>query len=254
MAQKERLEQIRQLMRTNLRVQVTELAGELGVTTETIRRDLEKLEKEKFLTRTHGGAVLARTVHADNVSFLIRQKTHMEEKHRIAVLASSLIPQGASIGCDASSTCVELLSLLRDREDLLVLTNSAMAICDMSESKYRLLSTGGYVNRQYFSLQGGIAKNMLQEYHLDMVFMGCKGISEDGGIFDSHEFEIEMKRAMVEQGSRLYLLADHTKFGSIGFSKLADLGQVDTLITDCEPDPAWRGLLKELNVRVIYPE
>ena len=254
MAQKERLDQIRQIMKTERKVSVSELSVQLAVTPETIRRDLEKLEQENFLTRTHGGAVITQADLSEKISFLKREHTNMEAKYVIAGLAADLIPFGASIGCDASSTSMELLEQLKNREDLLVLTNSAKAICDMAESRYGLLSTGGYINRQSYSLQGGAAKNMVQEYHLEMVFMSCKGISRDGGIFDSHEMEIEMKKSMLEQGNKIYLLADHTKFGCVGFSKLAGIKEIDAVITDQKPSPEWMELLTDNQVEVIYPQ
>ena len=177
MAQKERLEQIRQIMQKERKISVSELSVQLAVTPETIRRDLEKLEQESFLTRTHGGAVITQADLSEKISFLKRENTNAEAKRVIAGLAADRISFGASIGCDASSTSMELLEKLKNREDLLVLTNSAKAICDMARSRYGLLSTGGYINRQSYSLQGGAAKNMVQEYHLEMVFMSCKGIS-----------------------------------------------------------------------------
>ena len=253
MAQKERLDQIRQIMKTERKVSVSELSVQLTVTPETIRRDLEKLEQENFLTRTHGGAVITQADLSEKISFLKRENTNTEAKCIIAGLAADLIPFGASIGCDASSTSMELLEQLKDREDLLVLTNSVKAICDMSESRYGLLSTGGYINRQSYSLQGGAAKNMVQEYHLEMVFMSCKGISRDGGIFDSHEVEIEMKKSLLEQGNKIYLLADHTKFGCVGFSKLAEIKEIDAVITDQKPSQEWMDLFADRQVEVIYP-
>ena len=253
MAQKERLDQIRQIMKTERKVSVSELSVQLTVTPETIRRDLEKLEQENFLTRTHGGAVITQADLSEKISFLKRENTNTEAKRIIAGLAADLIPFGASIGCDASSTSMELLEQLKDREDLLVLTNSVKAICDMSESRYGLLSTGGYINRQSYSLQGGAAKNMVQEYHLEMVFMSCKGISRDGGIFDSHEVEIEMKKSLLEQGNKIYLLADHTKFGCVGFSKLAEIKEIDAVITDQKPSQEWLELFAERQVEVICP-
>ena len=253
MAQKERLEQIRQIMRTERKMSVSELSTQLAVTPETIRRDLEKLEQENFLTRIHGGAVITQADLSEKISFLKRENTNTEAKRIIAGLAADLIPFGASIGCDASSTSMELLEQLKDREDLLVLTNSVKAICDMSESRYGLLSTGGYINRQSYSLQGGAAKNMVQEYHLEMVFMSCKGISRDGGIFDSHEVEIEMKKSLLEQGNKIYLLADHTKFGCVGFSKLAEIKEIDAVITDQKPSQEWLELFADRQVEVICP-
>lgn len=254
MAQKERLEQITQIIRMDGKVIVTDLSERLSVTPETIRRDLEKLEKEQVLTRTHGGAVLKKSDLSEKISFLKREKTNREEKCVIARLAAQQVLPNASIGCDASSTALELLRVLENREDILVLTNSVKAVFEMEGSKFSLLSTGGYVNRQSYSMQGGTARNMIQEYHLEQVFMGCKDLQYNGGIFDSHELEIDMKKAMLEQGSKIYLLADHTKFGSIGFTKLADIRQIDMIITDRKPSDRWMEMFAQNSVEVCYPE
>ncbi len=253
MAQKERLEYIVQIVRLNKKVFVTKLSEKLEVTPETIRRDLERLEAAGLVKRIYGGAVLREEDFSEKVNFLKRAKTNINEKQRIAVLASEYVPANASIGCDASSTAQELLAVLGNREDLLVLTNSAKAVKDLDHTKYRLLSTGGYVNRQSYSLQGIMARNVVQGYHLDMVFIGCRGIRRDGGIFDSHEMESDMKKMLIEHGNRVYLLADHTKFDCVGLEKTADLTQIDAVITDRKPSEEWMRLLKEKGVEVCCP-
>ena len=83
--------------------------------------------------------------------------------------------------------------------------------------------------------------------------MSCKGISRDGGIFDSHEVEIEMKKSLLEQGNKIYLLADHTKFGCVGFSKLAEIKEIDAVITDQKPSQEWLELFADRQVEVICP-
>lgn len=145
MAQKERLEYIVQIVRLNKKVFVTKLSEKLEVTPETIRRDLERLEAAGLVKRIYGGAVLREEDFSEKVNFLKRAKTNINEKQRIAVLASEYVPANASIGCDASSTAQELLAVLGNREDLLVLTNSAKAVKDLDHTKYRLLSTGSLI-------------------------------------------------------------------------------------------------------------
>lgn len=254
MAQKERLEQIKQIILQEKKVIVTELSDRLGVTPETIRRDLEKLEENQVLTRTYGGAVLRQVGTLEKVNFQNRERTNVDEKRIIARLAAKQVPVNASIGCDASSTSVEFLREIRDRKDVLVLTNSAKAIQELEHYEFKLLSTGGYVNRQSYSMQGGTAKNLIQEYYLEQVFMSCKGIGYDGGIFDSHELEIDMKKSLLEQGGKRYLLADHTKFGNVGFTKLGNIKQMDVVITDRKPSEQWMTLFKENGIQVVYPE
>ncbi|MDO4475179.1 MAG: DeoR/GlpR family DNA-binding transcription regulator [Lachnospiraceae bacterium] len=254
MEQRNRLEVIRQVLRRNKRVIVTELSREMEVTPETIRRDLEKLEKEGILTRIHGGAILKEEVIQEKISFCLREQTNVESKEIIAKLAADLIPMGACVGCDASSTAVKFLHEIRERSDVLVLTNSAKAIIEMADTKFKLLSTGGYVNRQSYSMQRGQARSMLQNYHMDLVLISCKGLGWDGGIYDSHESEIEVKRCLIERGRQVILMLDHTKFGNTAFSRLGGLEAVDMVITDREPDREWMEIFEKYRITVRYPK
>ncbi|MDR1766008.1 MAG: DeoR/GlpR family DNA-binding transcription regulator [Lachnospiraceae bacterium] len=254
MAQKDRLDQIRQLVRTEKKVSVNDLSEQFGVTPETIRRDLEKLEGEGLAVRTYGGAVFSQTEPIEKIDYDQRSMTNVDEKRAIAQLVVPMIPHGTRLGCDASSTVMETLNSLREREDLLVLTNSARVIRELDKTRFGVLSTGGRVNRQSYSMQGGVAKTMLQEYHLDLVLVSCRGLSREGGVFDSHELETDVKRALIERGNRVILLADHTKFGRVAFVKLTDLDQVHMLVTDRKPDEEWLQLFALHGVEVVYPQ
>ena len=123
MAQKDRLESIRSIVKAERRVVVSELSKQFDVTEETIRRDLEKLEGEGLVTRTYGGAVLMHPVNADvRISYMRRTQINVEEKQAIARIAVRQLPQhGAAIGADSSSTVREAIRLLSDREDLLLM-------------------------------------------------------------------------------------------------------------------------------------
>ena len=229
MAQKDRLEQIRQIVRLEKKVVVANLSNQFGVTPETIRRDLEKLEEEGLVVRTYGGAVLNQTESSEKIDFVKRSETNVEEKRAIAGIVSEMVPPNASIGCDASSTVMET-----------------------ERSRFGILSTGGRVNRQSYSMQGGVARSTIQEYHLDMVLISCKGMSMEGGIFDSHELEADVKKSLIERGHKVYLLADHSKFGRVAFMKLTDLEQIDVVVTDLKPSDEWMRLFSRNHVEVYY--
>lgn len=254
MAQKDRLERIRQMVRLEKKVIVADLSKMFDVAPETIRRDLEKLEKEGLVVRTYGGAVLNQTDSSEKIDFVKRSKTNVAEKQTIGFLVSKLISPNASIGCDASSTVMEALKCLSDREDVLVLTNSVKVVREMDQSRFGILLTGGRVNRQSYSMQGGVARSTIQEYHLDLVMISCKGMSNEGGIFDSHELEADVKKTLLEQGRRAILLIDHTKFGRVAFVKFTDLEIIDVIVTDRKPSDEWMRLFNRNDIEVIYPQ
>ena len=253
MAQKDRLEQIRQIVRLEKKVVVANLSNQFGVTPETIRRDLEKLEEEGLVVRTYGGAVLNQTESSEKIDFVKRSETNVRrgKKGDCGHCFRDGSPN-ASIGCDASSTVMETLKYLSEREDILVLTNSVKVIREMERSRFGILSTGGRVNRQSYSMQGGVARSTIQEYHLDMVLISCKGMSMEGGIFDSHELEADVKKSLIERGHKVYLLADHSKFGRVAFMKLTDLEQIDVVVTDRKPSDEWMRLFSRNHVEVYY--
>ena len=102
-------------------------------------------------------------------------------------------------------------------------------------------------------MQGNIVRQILSNYYVDVVLISCTALEVDGGVFDSNEEEAELKRLLVNRGQKTILLADHTKFGCVGFSKLADIKEIDTVITDQKPSQEWLELLADSHVEVVYP-
>lgn len=171
MAAKDRIQAIKQMVVNDKKVAVSNLSSIFQVTEETIRRDLEKLEDEGFLTRTYGGAVLNTTALSDNIHFYKRAKSFFEEKQIIARNALPFIKNKTTMAADASSTAMELLKLLKERNDLTLLTNSAEAFHELAQSEINVVSTGGELNKNTLSLQGRITKEIISRYHVDILVM-----------------------------------------------------------------------------------
>ena len=141
MAAKDRIQAIKQMVANDKKVVVSHLSSIFQVTEETIRRDLEKLEDEGFLTRTYGGAVLNTTALSDNIHFYKRAKSFFEEKQTIARNALPFIKNKTTMAADSSSTAMELLKLLKERNDLTLLTNSAEAFHELAQSEAEIKKT-----------------------------------------------------------------------------------------------------------------
>ena len=253
MAQKTRLSAIRKKLKTEKKVAVAELSREYGVTEETIRRDLEKLEQEGFANRTYGGAVLNVGNMAEKVSYVRRAEKNKEEKAIIGRLASVAIPEKATIATDASTTVMEALREMKDRTGITVLTNSVQTIYELENPSLNLIITGGRYNPSTGSLQGTITRSVMEGYYVDIVLLSCKALDLDGGFMDTNVEEAEVKRVMVEHGKKVIMCVDHTKFNKIAFTRLLAIQEVDTLITDRKPDDEWLETFKQKNVEVIYP-
>ncbi|MDO4475168.1 MAG: DeoR/GlpR family DNA-binding transcription regulator [Lachnospiraceae bacterium] len=253
MAQRERLSEIRQTVKRNKKVLVSQLSKEYGVTEETIRRDLEKLEQEGLITRTHGGAVLNMYHVSEHIEYLRRAQTNKDEKQTIGRLTAEIIPTGVSLGVDSSSTGMEAISLLRDRRDITVLTNSVKIVRELDQAALTVISTGGVINNNTFSMQGSIARNTINEYYLDYVLISCTGMSLDGGIFDSNEEEAAIKRVLIQRGQKIILMVDHTKFDKYAFVRVLGFDQLEAVVTDRKPDDEWLELFEEKGIDLYYP-
>jgi DeoR/GlpR family transcriptional regulator of sugar metabolism len=247
----ERRQKIVEFIQKDRKVYVANLSQLFDVTEETIRRDLEKLENENMLTRTYGGAVLNQHTNED-LPFPTRKSINSELKQKIALKAAHLINNGTTIMMDTSTTCLELMPLLQDKKDLTIITNSIKIPHDFSNSDFNIISTGGTLRAFSLALVGSVAHNTLQNYHVDMTIMSCKGLSLDNGIMESNEPESELKKTMVKQAEKVILLADHTKFNKTAFIKLFDFSYIDYIITDYEPAANWLELFKEHNIQLIY--
>ncbi|WP_248926224.1 DeoR/GlpR family DNA-binding transcription regulator [Paenibacillus hamazuiensis] len=230
-------------------VRVVELARLFQVTEETIRRDLEKLEAEGKLVRSHGGAISIKNAERET-PFSEREISHMQEKMAIAKEAVRAVEEGDTILLDASTTAWQMARLLPDMR-LTVLTNAIKVAVELADrTRIRVISTGGTLSPASLSYIGPSAERMLKEYHVNKLFFSCKGIDLERGLSDSSESNAMIKRRMMCIADRTYLLADHSKFGIKALAMLAPLKEVDEIIADRKLDPSMLQRLTGLNLPV----
>lgn len=250
MLPEERRQQIVQLINGHGSVYVPELSKMFKVTEETIRRDLEKLEYENLLKRTYGGAVAIQP--DDELSFNIRKQQSTTEKNRIAAKGASLVRPGDTVFLDASTTCLSLARSLLNFRDITVITNSARVVFDLAKNQnITVISTGGLLRAHSLSFVGPVAISTISKYYADRAFVSCKGISLDFGATDSNEWEIEVKRAIVQRAKQCVILADHTKFDHVGLATFASLDDITTVITNTELDEDAQRKYSERGLQVL---
>lgn len=247
----ERRQKITELIQRDQKVYVPNLSTLFNVTEETIRRDLEKLEKEGILTRTYGGAVSNQHTYED-LSFTTRETMNLENKQFIAAKASELIKNNDTIMIDASTTCLECMNFFKSKKDITVITNSVKIPYDYVNSHLNIISTGGILRSHSLALVGPIAHNALTNYYVDFAIISCKGLSLDKGIMESNEPEGEFKKKMVQQANKIILLADHTKFNKIAFTRILGFEDINYIVTNQEPPSEWLDLCIKHNIQLIY--
>ena len=253
MAVKDRLKLIQSKILIDNKVVVSELSAEFGVTEETIRRDLEKLENEGILTRTFGGAVLNMAAQMGGIHFYKRAATHLAEKKMMAEAFRPFLRGKTTIAADASSTVMEALKLLDDSQEITVLTTSTEIFRELAHTNINVISTGGVYQKSALSLQGQVAKDNIKKYHVDIVLLGCKGLDLEMGATDSIEGEANVKKVMREQGTEAALFVDHSKFDRKAFTRLLDWNEIDYLVTDQKPEEKWVQVCEENKIKLVYP-
>ncbi|QTH45156.1 DeoR/GlpR transcriptional regulator [Cohnella sp. LGH] len=230
----ERYEKIVGLVNERGSIRVSELSELCQVTEETIRRDLDRLERAGRLRRSHGGAVSVKETTAlhPEIPYAVREITNADEKKRIALEAIKRISPNDRILLDASSTAWYMAADVPDI-DLTVLTNSIKVATELSnKEKIQVISTGGILAQRSLSFVGPLAERSLDAYHVDKVFLSCKGVHLERGISESNELQARIKERMIGMADEVILLADSSKFGVQAFTHVADLSEVDMIITD----------------------
>ncbi|WP_299087220.1 DeoR/GlpR family DNA-binding transcription regulator [uncultured Metabacillus sp.] len=245
----ERHRKIVEVVNEKLSVRVTELSKLFKVTEETIRRDLEKLEKENLLRRSHGGAVSIQDEQSE-VSYTEREITNAAEKKAIALEAVKLIQPGDQIVLDASTSAWYMAKEMPDLP-LTVITNSIKVAVELSKKEQvKVISTGGMLLSRSLSYAGPLAERSLNMYHVNKAFISCKGVHLEGGISDSNEWQALLKRQMMSIADQTILLADSTKFGVRTFAHITNIGQVSSILTDSKIDDSYSKALEEKGVQV----
>ena len=250
----ERKQEIIKIIKQDKSVRVTQLSEKYNVTEETIRRDLEKLEKEGILTRTYGGAVIDEHV-SDDPTFVVRSKENIDNKRKIAKYASQLIKDGDTVFLDPSTTALQVAKSIKEDKSVTIITNSVNAVKTLSKNKkFNIIGIGGTLNTRTLSFEGPIASRFINNYYADKVIFSCKGISKEKGIMDSHEETVEIKNRMIDNAKQTILVVDESKFDRKALIKVIDFAKVDIIVTDYKLDDEWLEILEKDNIQIISGE
>jgi DeoR/GlpR family transcriptional regulator of sugar metabolism len=253
MAQNPRHESILKIISRLRQVTVQELTERTGVSEVTIRKDLTLLEEMGLLVRTHGGAQLAEDFQLTS-DLDSRRVENVQEKMKIAEIASRLISEGDTIYLDSGSTCAALANLLL-KMNLRVVTNSITVMNVLVNAPgIALFSIGGSYRREAGSFLGPLAVENAAGFQIETCFIGATAIS-DRGVFSSQNIlESQLKSEILRRSSRRVVLADTSKFNTRAFSVFARVGDVDIVVVDHDFDGTDRLRSLGIEVLVSYPE
>lgn len=211
---------------------VKELAETLFISEPTVRRDINALAEKELVTSTRGRVNLKVKSADRRIPLFIRDMEGINEKKEIALKAISLIKDGDVIMLDASTTAYCLLPHLVNFKNIILITNGAKAALEAAALGINTYCTGGEITTESFSYIGTAAENSLREYNADIAFFSCRGLTEDGIASDTSIYENAMRKIMIKNSKRKFLLIDKTKIGNKYMNTLCDIKDIDGVISN----------------------
>ena len=253
--QSERLDLIRRFLYAHGASSIGVLAEAIGASFATVRRDLQVLEEQGIISRTHGGARIANSAEAE-VAFAVREKQNLFQKRAIGLAAYNLLEPNSSIFLDAGTTVLQLARCLRVRPiPLTVFTNGLIVAQElMPIPKLKVAVIGGQLRNENASLVGPAAEAALDRLWFDQLFLGATAIGDDRRIYSPDAAEASLNALMQKRATRTVVLTDADKFGRRATHCVSDLAGPVRLITDDRLSPDWQAGLHDAGVALTVVE
>lgn len=232
MLSEERRREILEILRTDGRVLVRDLAKRFRTSLITVRKDLESLHHQGQLERTHGGALPVRTGALQDQTIQEKERQHRQQKVRIAVAAVRMIRPGQVIILDSGTTTTAIARGCRHVRGLTVITNGTNIAAELADSPADVILTGGSLRRNSFSLVGPLAEDSLSKLSADILFLAVDGFDVTYGLTTPNQLEARVNRAMSTAAKRTVVVNDSSKFGRRSLSLIMPISAVHEAITD----------------------
>ncbi|MFD9663145.1 DeoR/GlpR family DNA-binding transcription regulator [Rhodococcus sp. NPDC059968] len=254
MFSQDRHRQILAQVEANSTLSALDAARALGVSTETIRRDLAELENRGLLRRVHGGAVSLTKPPAPEQPHNTRTTINAAAKRTIGMLAAQLITTERTLFIDAGTTTQQLARAISRTFIGTVVTSSMLVATELLRSeRVKVLVAPGFVQFEEPSLSGTVTNEFLRNYHYDLAFISCSGMSGGRGVTDYKVDYASLSRTVIENSDRNVLLADSSKDGRIADAVVCDWEPIADLVTEKAPSADTTGALVKAVTNVVYP-
>jgi len=232
-------------------VNVADLSKELAVTTVTIRKDLKFLEEKNLLVKIHGSASHSNPYMPDR-HVNEKEKLHVDEKRRIGEYAASLISDGDSIIIASGTTVNEFSRHVIGKKGLVAICASLTAAKELAlAGAAEVIQLGGILRHTSLSVVGPLAEKTLSDFMCNKLFIGVDGIDSQYGLTTTNALEATLNQRMILSAMNVIVLADHTKFGRHGFSRICGLDKIDMVISDTGVSDEQVKEFEEKGVKVV---
>jgi DeoR family transcriptional regulator of aga operon len=237
-------------------VSVESLSERLEISVVTVRRDLDRLEQQGLLKRTHGGAVSIEPLFYEpfrnDRSFQAQVEKQAPEKRRIGRAAASLIERGETIALTPGTTTTEVIRGLPLNHDITVVTNTVNVAMELSKRKdLKIFVTGGHLKGDWFSLVGPTATHSLSQLLITTIFIGADGIDAKWGAGCFSPDEAHLNSVMVQHSRRRVAVVDHSKFGVVTGWRICSATDIDVLVTDTGATPEAIEPFEKAGIKII---
>lgn len=238
-------------LRTRKSATVEQLAETLGVTLQTVRRDVQRLAEQGLLSRFHGGVRLPSST-VENIAHNQRESLNSAGKTRIARAVAQAVPNHCSLILNIGTTTEAIAKALLRHQGLRVITNNlnvAAILCANPDCE--VIVAGGVVRTRDRGIVGEAAVDFIRQFRVDIAIIGISGIEDDGTLRDFDYREVKVAQTIVEHAREVWLAADHSKFNRPAMVQLASLDQIDRLFTDEHPPEPFPTLLANADVQLV---
>jgi DeoR family transcriptional regulator, aga operon transcriptional repressor len=246
----ERRREILDMLHRDGRVLVKDLARHFHISQITIRKDLEFLDGQGTVQRTHGGALPVQAGALLDPTLREKEKLHRRQKAMIAESAVKLVEEGQSVVLDSGTTTTAIARALKDMAQLTVITNAINIAAELAGTHIEVILTGGMLRKNSFSLVGPLAEQTLRQLSADILFLGVDGFDTRAGLFTPNLLESQVNRAMVEIARRTVAVCDSSKFGRRSLCNIVPVSTIHEVITDKQIPKSDLQQLKDAGVKV----
>lgn len=231
-------------------VTVEQLAETLGVTLQTVRRDVQRLADEGLLARFHGGVRVPSST-TENIAHQQRESLNAEGKTRIARAVAAAVPNDCSLILNIGTTTEAIARALLHHTGLRVITNNLNVASILSTNpQCEVIVVGGVVRGRDQGIVGEAAVDFIRQFKVDLALIGISGIEADGTLRDYDYREVKVAQTIISHAREVWLAADISKFNRPAMVEVATLSQIDRLFTDAQPPEPFAALLAEAQVRL----
>ncbi len=229
----ERQKKMVEYIESNTSAQIHDLSEYFGVSEATVRRDLDDLDRQGAIRRTHGGAIKLDRSTSFEQMYNEKLAFRTEEKRRIADVAARMVHNGDTVFVDSGTTTLQLALALSNKENLTLITNDLhIAYSVPVHPTSSIICTGGVRRQGRQELIGSIAEEFIRNSHVNLAFLGADAVDLNLGVTIANFEEVGVKRMLVRSSLRTVLVADHTKFGSVALVKVCDVADCAAVVTD----------------------